>query len=157
MKGPIMRDSLRIRMLRRHANVLLGGRDAEQVRADLDEGFERELERGVPRWRAAWRYVWNALASAFMLRRGSRLSVSWLDVKLGSRMLLKHPGLTAVSVFALAIGIPVGLAPSWLADAVEASLPHPDSDRVRALRTGIWRRRVRSRRRGTTTRSGVRN
>lgn len=133
MKGPIMRDSLCIRVLRRLANVLLRGRDAEQVRADLDEGFERDLERGVPRLRAAWRYAWNALASAFMLR-GSRLSVSWLDVKLGSRMLLKHPGLTAVSVFALAIGIPVGLAPSWLADAVEAPLPHPDGDRVRALR-----------------------
>ena len=75
-----MRDSLRLRMLRRLAAMLLRGRDAEHVRADLDEGFERDLDRGVTRWRAAWRYLWNAIASAAMLRRGSRLSISWLDV-----------------------------------------------------------------------------
>ena len=39
---------------------------------------------------------------------------SWLDVKLGLRMLPKHPMLNIAAVFALAIGIPVGLAPSHL-------------------------------------------
>ena len=48
-----------------------------------------------------------------------RPAVSWLDVKLGLRMLVKQPGLTSVAVFALAVGIPVGLAPSHAARAFE--------------------------------------
>ncbi|NJD18989.1 MAG: hypothetical protein FIA95_06870, partial [Gemmatimonadetes bacterium] len=44
--------------------------------------------------------------------RGGGNLFSWLDVKLGLRMLVKHPGLTLVSMFALAVGIPVGVAPT---------------------------------------------
>ncbi|MCA9572267.1 MAG: hypothetical protein KC656_30720, partial [Myxococcales bacterium] len=45
------------------------------------------------------------------------LRFSWIDVRLGLRMLVKHPGLTLVAAFALAVGIPVGMAPTHLADA----------------------------------------
>jgi putative ABC transport system permease protein len=62
--------------------------------------------------------------------------VSWLDVKLALRMLAKHPGLTVVAMLALAIGIPVGLAPSHFMDGVMTPLPVPDGDRMRALR--LW-------------------
>ena len=48
---------------------------------------------------------------------------SWLDVKVGLRLLRKHPMLNLAAVFALAVGIPVGLAPSHLARALEAPLP----------------------------------
>jgi len=74
-------------------------------------------------------------------RRGGSL-VSWLDVKLGVRMLLKHPGLTAVAMFALAIGIPVGMAPAHVINSFEAPLPVEEGDRIRTLRK--WNAATRS-------------
>ena len=72
--------------------------------------------------------------------RGFRLldsiRFSWLDVKLALRMLVKHPLLSLAAVFALAIGIPVGIAPTHLAKAVEAPLPGDTENRVRAIR--LW-------------------
>jgi len=61
---------------------------------------------------------------------------SWLDVKLGVRMLRKHPMLNLAALFALAVGIPVGLAPSHVARALEAPLPGDTDDQVRAIR--LW-------------------
>jgi predicted permease len=61
---------------------------------------------------------------------------SWLDVKLALRMLVKHPLLSLSAVFALAVGIPVGIAPTHLAGAVEAPLPGDTDNRVRAIR--LW-------------------
>lgn len=63
-----------------------------------------------------------------------RLPFSLLDVKLGARMLLKHPLMTAVSVISLAVGIPMGLAPAHALDALEASLPVEEGGRVMGLR-----------------------
>jgi predicted permease len=72
--------------------------------------------------------------------RGFRLldqvRFSWLDVKLALRMLVKHPLLSLAAVFALAVGIPVGIAPTHLAKAVEAPLPGDTENRVRAIR--LW-------------------
>ena len=62
------------------------------------------------------------------------LRFSWLDVKLALRMLPKHPILNLAAIFALAVGIPVGLAPSHLARVLEAPLPGDAADRVRAIR-----------------------
>jgi predicted permease len=70
----------------------------------------------------------------FPARNGWRLPVSLLDVKLGARMLLKHPLMTVVSVISLAVGIPVGLAPTHVVNAVEAPLPVEEGERVLALR-----------------------
>ena len=61
-----------------------------------------------------------------------------LDVKLGLRMLWKHPLLTSVSVISLAVGIPMGLTPFHIADALEAPLPVEEGDRVLGL--GYWGR-----------------
>lgn len=61
-------------------------------------------------------------------------AVSWLDAKLGVRMLGKHPALTVVALFALAVGIPVGVAPWHLFRAMEAPLPVDDGARVHLLR-----------------------
>jgi putative ABC transport system permease protein len=66
-----------------------------------------------------------------------RLSLfSWLDVRLGLRLLRKHPMLNLAAIFALAVGIPVGLAPSHLARALSAPLPTDHDNRVRAIR--LW-------------------
>jgi putative ABC transport system permease protein len=64
----------------------------------------------------------------------AQLGFSWLDVKLGLRTLPKHPMLNLAAVFALAVGIPVGLAPSHLARALKAPLPGDTDDRLRAIR-----------------------
>ena len=68
------------------------------------------------------------------LGRRPWLGISWLDAKLGIRMLGKHPGLTSVALFALAVGIPVGLAPWHLFRALEAPLPVEDGQRIRLVR-----------------------
>lgn len=65
---------------------------------------------------------------------GGRLPFSLLDVKLGARMLLKHPLITVVSVISLAVGIPMGLAPTHALDALEAPLPVEEGSRVVSLR-----------------------
>ncbi|MCC7004279.1 MAG: ABC transporter permease [Gemmatimonadaceae bacterium] len=68
------------------------------------------------------------------LRWYDQLRVSTLDVKLGLRMLVKHPVISAAAVLALAVGIPVGLAPSHVAAAIEAPLPGDPDHRIRAIR-----------------------
>jgi putative ABC transport system permease protein len=64
-----------------------------------------------------------------------RLSLfSWLDVRLGLRLIRKHPLLNLAAIFALAVGIPIGLAPSHLSRALAAPLPGDSDNRVRAIR-----------------------
>lgn len=70
------------------------------------------------------------------LRSLDEMAFSWLDVKLGLRMLGRHPGLTLVATFALAVGIPVGLAPGHFVDGLMAPLPVPEGQRIRTLR--LW-------------------
>jgi len=148
-------------LLRWLADLLIRGPDAPFVLAELNDALERDLASGMSPWRARRRLAWNVLASALSVGRARwhrrvaapgrdpRLAppatlqgairapqphVPWLDVKLGLRMLVKHPGLTCVAAFALAIGIPVGLAPMHLVSAVEAHLPVDEGARIRALR-----------------------
>jgi putative ABC transport system permease protein len=64
----------------------------------------------------------------------AQIRFSWLDVKIGLRMLRKHPVLNLAAVFALAVGIPVGLAPAHVARALNAPLPGDTEHRVRAIR-----------------------
>jgi len=135
------------RFLRRLASLLVRGPDAPFVLGDLEETLSRDLARGVWPRRARWRYLRNAVASASRLararargswrgrRRGfGALGVSWLDVKLGLRMLVKAPLLTAVSIVSLGVGIPVGLAPGQIIDALETTLPVEGGDRIEILR-----------------------
>lgn len=64
----------------------------------------------------------------------TQLRFSWVDVKIGARMLRKHPMLNLAAIFALAVGIPVGLAPSHVARSLKAPLPGDAQDQVRAIR-----------------------
>ncbi|MEX2179941.1 MAG: ABC transporter permease, partial [Gemmatimonadaceae bacterium] len=71
---------------------------------------------------------------AMGLETFAQLSFSWLDVKVGLRMLRKHPMVNLAAVFALAVGIPVGLAPSHVARALEGPLSGDAENQVRAIR-----------------------
>src|SRR5919106_2359745 len=69
------------------------------------------------------------------LKRFDDLRVSWLDAKLGFRMLVKYPGLTLVGGLAIAFAIWVGAgAFEFLAQVVHPTLPLDEGDRILALR-----------------------
>ncbi|HSL71254.1 MAG TPA: ABC transporter permease, partial [Longimicrobiales bacterium] len=67
------------------------------------------------------------------------LRFSWLDFKLGFRMLAKYPGLTIVGVVAMAFAMGMGaFAFEFMIQVVRPSIPLPDGDRMVALR--LWDR-----------------
>lgn len=134
-------------LLRAIALLLLCGADGRLIRTELDDAFVRDLGRGMSRIRAGRRYLANAVGSWFsLLRSGVRLSdirISRLDVKLGLRLLRRQPGLAVVAMLALAIGIPVGLAPMHTADAFQTPPPFETADRMQVLKyyntaTSLW-------------------
>ncbi|HEX2187672.1 MAG TPA: ABC transporter permease [Longimicrobiaceae bacterium] len=60
--------------------------------------------------------------------------VSWLDVRLGVRMLLKHPGLSLVGGLGMAVGIAISVAFfSMMSTLVFATLPLDEGERIVAL------------------------
>jgi len=131
------------RLLRALAALLVRGPDAPVVLGDLEEAARREMASGMPGWRVHLRYLRNALGSSLQLaserlrrRRGllPSFGASLLDVKLSLRMLVKHPGLTLVAVFALALGIPASMAPVHVFDVFEADLPLEGGERIVGLR-----------------------
>lgn len=117
-----MREEFRHHLAERADDLVRNGLapDAAQRRARREFGHE-----GTHRAHAR---------EAMGLASFAQLRFTWLDVKVGFRMLRKHPMLNLAAVFALAVGIPVGLAPSHLARALEAPLPGDTETQVRAIR-----------------------
>ena len=69
------------------------------------------------------------------LRHFDSLRVSWLDVKLGVRMLVKYPGLTLVGGLAMAFAIWVGAGTfEFVTQVLRPTLPLPQGDRVVGIR-----------------------
>jgi len=69
------------------------------------------------------------------LRAFDGLRVSVLDVKLGARMLVKHPALTAIATIAVAFAIAVGTVGFEIArQALWPSIPLPNGDAIVAIR-----------------------
>ena len=120
------------------ARLLIRGPEAPYILSDLDDAFDRDIASGLSPSHAKRRYAANVLASALSVfgarLRGLGLRFSWIDVRLGVRMLVKYPALTLVATFALAVGIPVGLAPMHAVDALQANLPEDPDGRIRLLR-----------------------
>ena len=68
------------------------------------------------------------------LRRIDELRVSWLDFKLGFRMLARYPGLTLVGGLAMAVTIGLGAAMFTIYGSFAGSrLPLEDDDRIVAI------------------------
>lgn len=66
-----------------------------------------------------------------MSARRWKPAFSWLDVKLGLRMMRKYPGVSLAIVFALSIGIPVSLMPNHLVQrTLGQSPPFDEGERV---------------------------
>ena len=71
------------------------------------------------------------------LRERARPRFSWMDLKLGLRMLIKYPGLTIVGGLAMAFAIAVGAAAfEFLNQVVAPTLPLPDGGRIVGIR--LW-------------------
>jgi predicted permease len=69
--------------------------------------------------------------------RRAGLRFSWLDFKLGFRMLAKYPGLTVVGGIAIAFAMALGaFAFEFMVQVMRPSIPLPDGDRIVALR--LW-------------------
>ncbi|HEU0077472.1 MAG TPA: ABC transporter permease, partial [Longimicrobiaceae bacterium] len=74
-------------------------------------------------------------------------SASWLDVRLGVRLLFKSPLLTAVGVMGIAVAIAIGAVFFAVRDATFSELPLDEGDRIVAienwdLRLGQQERRI---------------
>jgi predicted permease len=68
------------------------------------------------------------------LRRVDDLRMSWLDFKLGFRMLVRYPGLTIVGGLAMAFAIWIGSGTFELAlQIIRPSIPLPDGNRIVAI------------------------
>ena len=73
----------------------------------------------------------EAARAARGLRLFDRLGVSWLDVKLGVRMLVKYPWLSLVSVAGMAVAIAIGAGGFGIIYALmDAPLPLDEGERV---------------------------
>ena len=71
------------------------------------------------------------------LRGVDRIRFSWLDIKLGFRMLRRYPGLTIVGGFAIAFAIWVGVSAfDFVRQIVDPTLPLRGGERLVALR--LW-------------------
>jgi putative ABC transport system permease protein len=120
----------------------------ESVTGDLDEVFQRDCRTyGL---RSARRRYWRQTIS-FTLhfvverwrdrRRGGlmRMGLSWLDFKLGFRMLSRYPMLTVVGSLAMAVAIAVGAGTFEVITRIaDPSLPLPGGDRIVGL--NYWHR-----------------
>lgn len=77
------------------------------------------------------------------------LGLTWIrglstDLKLGTRMLRKYPGLTAVALFALSLAIGAGAAYlEFINDLMHGTLPFADADRIVGIQT--WNTETRER------------
>ena len=131
---------------------------AEAISGDVEQAHAERIARGGSRIAAdVWVWIQALTIRAGSLRRSAerlrafrpaevdpagrrRSGPSLLDVKLGARMLRKHPGLTLAALFALGVGIPVGLAPMHVVGALFRPLPEDAEGRIRILR--YWNTRT---------------
>ncbi|MGE0815697.1 MAG: ABC transporter permease [Vicinamibacterales bacterium] len=127
----------RSRLARILAALLIRGAEAPYVLRDLDDAFHHDLARGLSPGRARTRDLRNVVASAASLwvegLRPSAWRPSLLDARLGLRALVRTPWLSLVAVSAIAVGIPVGLAPMHAVAALDQPLPSDPDGRVRTI------------------------
>jgi putative ABC transport system permease protein len=137
-QGIVLLYSLALRAFPREHRVLYA--------SEMTDAFTRELavRRARGRWSAA-RFVVAAWLDTVRAgagerryqhrqsRRGGarRIGMSWLDVKLGLRMLARFPGLAIAGGLALAIAIGIGAAwYDFAGDLWRPTLPLPGGDRI---------------------------
>jgi predicted permease len=106
----------------------------EDLLGDLEEAHRARVA-GRGRWLATLltnlEAIEMAAASALLRLRHGAAPVSWIDLKLGVRMLVKYPGLTLIGGLALAAAI--GLGAAWFEvtqQFAKPRLPFAEGDRI---------------------------
>jgi putative ABC transport system permease protein len=135
-------------LLARLRSVWRGLRGRAEVEAGMSEEFNHHLElrtedlisRGVAPREAARRariefgHVEThkeAARASRGLRVFDQIHFSWLDVKLGLRMLRKYPGLSLVSVIGMSVAIAIGAGYYGAIGAmIDPTLPLDEGDRI---------------------------
>ena len=115
---------------------------ADEMRFHIEMETRRLQQRGLSADEAA-RQAAIAFGGVEKYRGAGRdaLGLTWLrgistDMKLGTRMLRKHPGLTAVALFALSLAIGAGAAYlEFINDLMHGKLPFVDADRIVGIQT----------------------
>lgn len=139
-------------LLARVGSLWRGVRRRPDVEAEMSEEFRLHIElraadlvrsglsphaallRARREFGSTARYKDEARASRG-LRSVDELRFSWLDFKLGFRMLARYPGLTVVGGLAMAVAIAIGAAAfEAITQIVRPTLPFPDGDRIVAIR-----------------------
>ena len=110
----------------------------DYVPEELEERFARQVASDG-RLRATLRYCGQLFSFAFHLwserfGHGSltmKTGISWIDIKLAGRMLVRHPGLTLVGVIGMAVGIAIATATFTIASRLlDPVLPLEEGERV---------------------------
>ena len=71
-------------------------------------------------------------------RRRTFVSISWLDVKLGLRMLAKYPGLSIVAVLGMSLAITIGAGYfAFIGAMMDSTLPIEEGDRVVVIQNRV--------------------
>jgi putative ABC transport system permease protein len=122
-------DELSFHIERRVQDNIARGMDAEAARA---AAYERLGDLQHVRTECTQLLQAERRAEA----RSDFMKMSWLDFKLGFRLLRRYPGLTLVGGLAMAFAIAVGAgAFEVVKQLVDPVLPLPDGDRIVAVRT----------------------
>jgi predicted permease len=126
---------------------------AREIDAHLQLIEDRFLAQGLSpvEARLAARRAFGGVEQAKEHQRDARsfrvLGDSWLDFKLGARMLIKYPGLTLVGGLGVAVAIAIAASGKSVVDTIlEPELPLPEGDRVVAIQNWDAARNTRERR-----------
>jgi putative ABC transport system permease protein len=115
----------------------------DEMRFHIDMEAERLQQRGLGAEEAA-RQAAIAFGGVEKYRGAGRdaFGFTWMrglsmDFKLGTRMLKKSPGLTAIALFALSLAIGAGAAYlEFINDLMHGKLPFPEADRIVGIQ--VW-------------------
>src|SRR6267154_2239402 len=109
----------------------------EELRGFLDMAAEEKMKRGMSRkdaLRAVRLERGNLEVTKEEVRSArweSLVETCWQDLRFGLRMLLKHPGFTALTVITLALGIGANTAVFTVVNGVLLRpMPFPQADRL---------------------------
>jgi putative ABC transport system permease protein len=119
----------------------------DDVLGDLEEAHRKRVARRGRALASALTAI-DALDTALALIRSTHsaprtahrpsLRVSWLDVKLGLRMLVKYPGLSLVGGLGIAVAVAIGASVFATSAIMYAPLPFDEGERVVAIE--LWDR-----------------
>jgi putative ABC transport system permease protein len=106
----------------------------EGISGDLEEMFRRRSRLWY--WRQTASFSGHFLAERLRRRKGMDMSLgmSWLDFKLGLRMLRRYPGLTFVGGLGMAVAMAVGVTSfAFFYASMHPTLPLDEGERIVGL------------------------